>query len=135
LHGFLPPAQIPSKFSVEKELAVLAELEPDWVCDFFLQDAGGSCLGADIPLGAVGKFDPARGGAFEITIPDFTRDPLFKGIGDASWFGDFGVILLGLQEKKIGRGWWGIKPEKAGPKSGLNIESEYANAVKFTSVR
>jgi hypothetical protein len=143
VHGFLPPAQIPSSiFPAEKTLAISGELEPDWVCDFFLQQRrgaavimAGSCLGAGIPLGRVGDLDPANGGAFEITIPDFTSDPLFKGAGDVPRLGNFGVIQLGLRDKKIGRPLGAIKPENAGPESGLNIQSEYPNPVKFTGVR
>jgi len=107
VHGFLPPAQIPSSiFPAEKTLAISGELEPDWVCDFFLQQRrgaavimAGSCLGAGIPLGRVGDLDPANGGAFEITIPDFTGDPLFKGTDEIPRGGNFGVIDLVIQDK------------------------------------
>jgi hypothetical protein len=54
------------------------------------------------------------GGDFDITIPDFTRDPLFKGPGDASGFGNFGLIEFVLRDKKIGRGLASIKSENAG---------------------
>jgi len=144
VHGFLPPAQIPSsKFPGEKNLVISGEFEPDWVCDFFLQQrrlgaaivTGGSCLGAGIPLGAVGDFDISNGGTFEITIPDFARDPLFKGTGSVPRFVNFGEILLGLRYKKIERTGCGITPENAGPESGLIVESEYPNPVKFTTIR
>ena len=143
VHGFLPPAQIPSSiFPAEKTLAISGELEPDWVCDFFLQQRrgaavimAGSCLGAGIPLGRVGDLDPANGGAFEITIPDFTGDPLFKGTDEIPRGGNFGVIELVIQDKRIGRVLGAIKPENAGPESGLNVQNEYPEPVKFTTVR
>jgi hypothetical protein len=143
VHGFLPPAQIPSSiFPAEKTLVISGELEPEWVCDFFLQQRrgaaiiiAGSCLSAGIPLGKIGDLDPADGGAFEITIPDFTRDPLFNSTGEVPRFGNFGVILLGLRDKKIGRIVGGIKPENAGPESGLDIENDYPNPVNFTTLR
>ena len=144
LHAFLPPAQIPSnKFPAEKNLVVSGEFEPDWVCDFFLQQrrlggaivTGGSCLGAGIPLGVVGDFDISNGGAFEITIPDFARDPLFKGTQSVPRFVNFGEILLGVRDKKIDLGGWGIKPENAGPESGLIVQGEYPNTVRFTTIR
>jgi hypothetical protein len=43
--------------------------------------------------------------------------------------------LFGLQHKKVGHGWWGIKPENAGLESGLIIESDYPELVKFTTLR
>jgi hypothetical protein len=136
VHGFLPPAQIPTSiiFPAEKTLVISGELEPDWVCDFFLQPMGGSCLGAGISLGRIGDLDPANGSAFEITIPDFTRDPVFHSTGDVPWLGNFGVIVLVLRDQKIGRIVGGIKPVNAGPESGLNIENEYPNPVNFYDV-
>jgi hypothetical protein len=143
VHGFLPPAQIPSSaISAEKEFAISGELEPDWVCSFFLRQRrgaaiieGGSCLGVGIPLGRVGDLDPGKGGAFEITIPDFARDPLFNGTNDVPQVDNFGAIQLVLQDKKIGLPLGVIKPENAGSESGLNIEGEYPNPVKFTTLR
>ena len=142
IHGFLPPAQIPSSISAEKKLEISGELEPDWVCNFLLEQRhgtaivrAGSCLSAPIPLGSVGELDPENGGAFEITLPDFARDPLLKGAGDVSPFGNFGTIELVLRDSKIGRALRSIKPESAGPDSDLKIQSEYTNPVKFTTVR
>jgi len=64
VHGFLPPAQIPSSISAEKKLEISGELEQDWVCDFLLEQRRGtdiirvgSCLGASISLGSVGDLD------------------------------------------------------------------------------
>ncbi len=141
VHGFLAPAEIPSGiFPGEKKLSIVGELEPYWVCDFFLQQrrggaviVAGSCLSVGIPLGRVGDLDPANGGNFEITIPDFTRDPLFQGTDEVTRAGDFGVIELFLEDKMIGRGLGGMKPENAGSRSGLNVENEYPDPVLFTT--
>ena len=137
VHGFLPPAQIPSSiFTAERKLDILGALEGDWVCRFFLQERSGSCLGSNIPLGRVGEIDPAKGGTFEITIPDFTRDPVFKGIGETPRSGHFDVIELGLHDKQVGRSLGTIKPEDAGrPESGLNVQIEYRDPVMFTRAR
>jgi len=136
VHGFLPPTEIPSgKFVGEKKLAISGELEPDWVCGFFLEQTGGSCLGASIPLGNIGDLDPAGAGNFEITIPDFTRDLQFKITHDAPVFSNFGEIIFVLRDKTSGRILGLMKPENAGPESGLNIESVYPNPVEFTMAR
>jgi hypothetical protein len=85
VHGFLSATQIPaSRFpTTDKKLVISAEFEPAWVCEFFLEQRrgadvveAGSCLGAGIPLGIVGNFEPADRSAFAIPIPDFARDPL-----------------------------------------------------------
>jgi hypothetical protein len=73
-------------------------------------------------LGSVGELDPENGGAFEITLPDFTRDPLYKGAGDFPRFGNFGTIQLVLLDRAIGRSLASIKPEIAGPDLDLNPE-------------
>jgi hypothetical protein len=142
VRGFLPPAQIPSSISAEKKLEISGELESDCVCNFLLEQRqgtaivrAGSCLAGPIPLGSVGELDPENGGAFEITLPDFTRDPLYKGAGDFPRFGNFGTIQLVLRDRAIGRSLASIKPEIAGPDSDLKIQSEYTNPVKFTTVR
>jgi hypothetical protein len=101
LHGFLPPSEIPPKnFPSENEFAVAGSLSPDWVCDFFLQGVGGSCLGSSIPLGLVGDLDLSNNGAFEITIPDFAQDPLFRGSSTVSRSGNFGESCLACSTRK-----------------------------------
>jgi hypothetical protein len=45
------------------------------------------------------------------------------------------VIELGLWDNQIDRVLGAIKPENAGPESGLIVEGEYPNPVKFTTVR
>jgi hypothetical protein len=112
VHGFLPPAQIPSSISAEKKLENLksrGNLNLTGCVKFLLEQRRGtdiirvgSCLGASISLGSVGDLDLRW--AFDITISDFTRDPLFKGPGDASGFSNFGLIEFVLRDKKIGRG-------------------------------
>ena len=52
-----------------------------------LRVEAGSCLGSAIPLGTVGQLDPARKGIFEMTIPDFTRDPVFGKFARQEKFG------------------------------------------------
>ena len=131
LRGFLPPAQIPHSIFREDKLLIVGGLEDDWVCAFFLQGRGGSCLGNEIPLGIVGELDPAKKGAFEITIPDFTHDPQFQ----MPRSGRFGLIFLAVQDKTVRRTVGVIKPKNAGEKSGLAIQSAYPDPVKFTTLR
>jgi len=137
VHGFMRPGKIPSNtYLAEKKLDIAAYEDGSWVCRFFFQPRPeatiiqvGSCLGSEIPLGTVGEIDPARGGNFEITIPDFTRDPVFDKFGE---HGKFGVIDLALREKKIGRVLATIKPED-GPERGLNVQDEYRELLTFTT--
>ena len=61
IHGFLAPSEIPSSMvATEKKLDIVGELEPDWVCDFFLTTqykgaviVADSCLGSSILLGGL----------------------------------------------------------------------------------
>ncbi len=141
--GFLPPSQIPrSIFSTEKKLRIVGELEGDWICDLFLRQQhgaatiiGGSCLTPSVPLGAVGELDPAEGGAFQMTIPDFTRDPVYQGSAEVTRLGRFGVIEFLLEDETVGRALTAIKPVDSGPESGLNVQEQYSEPVQFTSVR
>ena len=137
VHGFLAPDKIPSNtYFAEKKLDIAAYEDGSWICRFFLQLRRevttilvGSCLGSEVPLGLVGEIDPARGGNFEVTIPDFTRDPVFDKFGE---HGKFGVIDLSLREKKIGRVLATIKPND-GPERGLNVQDEYREPLTFTT--
>jgi hypothetical protein len=138
VHGFLGPKEIPSNtYLTDNKLDVAGYLDGMWVCSFFLQQRrgaslieGGSCLGSDIPLGIVGEINPARGGIFEMTIPDFTRDPAFERfVRD----GRFDVIELALKEKKIGRILATIKADER-PELGLNVQDDYRDPVIFTRV-
>ncbi|HLK34764.1 MAG TPA: hypothetical protein VKT29_16835 [Terriglobales bacterium] len=144
LHGFLPPAQIPPSMFKGTNLLIVAELEADWVCDYFLFErrpgtsdimGGGSCLSAPTPLGIVGELDPRKNGSFDITLPDFTRDPLFKNTAEMPRLSRFGIIELELQDKTVRRPLGGIKPENADTTSGLMIQDKYPDPVKFTTLR
>ena len=143
IHGLLPPNQVPSTtYQAVKKLDVVAYLDDNWVCGFFLRTQigssviiAGSCLGSPIPLGTVGEIDPARGGAFDITIPDFARDPVFGSSGVAPRVRDFGVIQLALCEKNVRRVLAAIKAEGTDARSGLNVQLEYREPVMFTWVR
>jgi hypothetical protein len=73
LHGFIPPTEIPRGIA-DRKIDVRGDLDADWICGFFLQPTGGSCLGSDVPLGILGTIDPADKGKFELTIPDFGRE-------------------------------------------------------------
>jgi hypothetical protein len=86
-------------------------------------------------LGRVGDLDPANEGAFEIVIPDFTRDPVFKGTGAVPRIGSFGEIELVIHDSRTGRPLGAMKPDDAGPESGLKVQDEYPDPIKFTSVR
>jgi hypothetical protein len=138
VHGFLRPDEIPTNIDpAEKKLDIAGYLDGGWVCDFFLQlrrestiIEAGSCLGSDIPLGTLGELDLARKGIFEITIPDFTCDPV---LGRFARQGEFGVIELALKEKRIGRSLGTIKADNS-PKLGLNVQDKYLDPVIFTTV-
>ena len=131
VHGFLSPEQFPNPIDrAEKKLDIQGYLDGRWVCDFFLQMRGGSCLGSVIPLRTLGELDLANKGIFELTIPDFTRDPVF---GRFASHGKFGVIELALEEKKFGRGLGTIKADD-NLDLGLNVQANYPNPVMFTTV-
>ena len=80
-------------------------------------------------LGTIGQLDPLDGGNFDITMPDFTRDPVFEKFAR-----DFGVIQLSLKEKQIDHTVVTIKAADA-PELGLKIQSEYREPVVFTRIR
>ena len=138
VHGFLHPNEIPPHVGIaaEQKLDIAGYLDGNWLCEFFFQPwrgsniAGGSCLGSEVPLGTVGQFDRAGNGIFGITIPDFTRDPVF---GKFARKGKFGVIELALKEKKSGRALGTIKADN-GLELGLNVQDEYRDPVIFTTV-
>jgi hypothetical protein len=138
VHGFLDPKKIPSNtYYAEKKLDITGYFTADWICDFFLQPRrsasnteAGSCLNSGISLGTVGQLDPAEGGTFTITIPDFTRDPVFDKFGKNR----IGVIQLALTEKNIPHTLATIKAGDA-TESGLDVRVEYRDPVVFTPVR
>ena len=139
VHAFLPPAQIPhNSYTQESNLDIFGELDGSPICDFLLTSTrsptaiqAGSCLGSGIPLGTVGEIDPLRGGAFDITIPDFALDPLFKSIGGIPRTGEFGVIELSLRVKLIERPLGTIKSEGTDVMTGLRVRAHYPDPVLF----
>ena len=141
LRGFVPPAEIPRSIAMDKRLDIVGELEGDWICSFFLQQkqgsfAGsfGSCLSSGVPLGTVGTLDPAEGGRFGITIPDFSRDPCFKFA--AAWKSEFGTIEMGLHDKTVGVALGGIMPmDSTLGRRALIVQADYPDTIVFTSTR
>jgi hypothetical protein len=137
VYGFLNLKEFPTPLDpAEKKLDIEGHLDGAWICEYFFQPrpdqtgSGGSCLGSTVPLGLLGELDPGDKGIFEVTIPDFTRDPVFDRFARG---GKFGVIELPLKEKKLGRGLATIKAEDS-PELGLNVQAEYPDPVIFTRV-
>ena len=135
VHSFINLKEIPSNtFSADKRLDVAGYFTADFVCGLFLQPrrgdniGGGSCLGSGMRLGTVGQLDPAEGGNFDISVPDFTRDPVF-----VNFPAHFGVIQLSLQDKQFGRPLAVIKPTGA-TESGLTVQFQYRDPVVFTRI-
>jgi hypothetical protein len=136
LRGFISPNEIPraTYSATEKRLDVAGELEADWICSFFLQPNGGSCLGSGVPLGRVGILDPAEGGRFEITIPDFSRDPSFKLA--TGWKSEFGTIEMGLHDRTVGVVLGGIMPmDSTLGRRALIVQADYPDTIVFTRTR
>ena len=134
LHGFIPPGELPAPFirGLEKRLDIAGELDADWICSFFLQTKrgsfAGSCLSSPVPLGTIGTIDPDDQGRFEVTIPDFTHDPVFT-----EWKTRFGVIETGLRDKKVQVSLGAIKPKDDAPlRPGLNVQADYPDPIIFT---
>lgn len=134
LRGFIPPGEPPHAifWRVEKRLDIAGELEGDWICDFFLQTKqggfAGSCLTSPLSLGMIGIVDPDEQGKFEITIPDFTRDPIFT-----QWKNDFGIIEMGLRDKKVEMWLGAIKPkDSTSTRPGLAVQADYPDPIIFT---
>jgi hypothetical protein len=138
VHGFLNIKKTPSRTYSDKRLDVVGYLDGMWVCDFLPQQRrgatlieAGSCLDSDIQLGTIGKTDPGSSGAFEITIPDFTRDPVFDRFAQN---GKFGFIELALEDKNRERIVTTIKAADR-PELGLNVQKDYSDPVQFVPVR
>jgi hypothetical protein len=145
IHGFILPAEIPLSFlSKRTELDILGELEANWICNnAFLraaersggQGVAGSCLVPSIPLGKVGQLHPADDGNFELKIPDFTQDPVFKSKADEPTNIDFGYIELSLKDEQVGRPVGTISASDFNsPEHGLEILTGYPDPVIFTRV-
>jgi hypothetical protein len=131
LHGFIPPAEIPRSISNDKKIDVRGDLDADWICSFFLQPTGGSCLGSDVPLGILGSIDPADKGKFELTIPDFSGDPAFKRT--AEWRSGPSIIEMLLQDHKVEFPLGVIKPkDSTSPVRGMQVRADYPDTIDFT---
>jgi hypothetical protein len=138
VHGFLNPEEFPTTIDpAEKKLDIEGDLDGAWVCEYFFQPwpeqtnaIFGSCLGSTVPLGGLGRLDLADKGMFEMTSPDFTRDPVFERFARK---GKFGVIKLTLKEKKFERALTTIRAEDS-PELGLNVQANYPDLVIFTRV-
>ena len=139
IHGFILPAEIPLNFfSQRTELDIFGELEADWICrDAFRQvGGGGSCGVPSIPLGKMGTLNPADDGDFELNVPDFTEDPVFKSRAQQPAAVSFGFFELSLRDRRVGRTVGTIaSTDGNSPKSGLGIEAEYPDPVVFTATR
>jgi hypothetical protein len=142
LHGFIPPNEIPRAIysALEKRLDIEADLENDWTCEYFLRPKpwigliAGSCLGSFVPLGMVGTLDPADSGRFDIKIPEFTRDPVFKLTHE--WGTNFGNIALVLRDKRVGQQVGHMKPKQSqAERRDLNVQAEYPDTIIFTTAR
>jgi hypothetical protein len=139
VHGFLQPSEIPSSIvTTEKKLAIAGEFDDSRLCDFLLARRlgssliiAGSCLGSPVPLGKVGELDPAKGGAFEVAIPDFASDQLFMVNRGAFPANADGLIHLSLRDKTVDRELGGIKVRDR-PAWGLEVQTDYPDPVQFT---
>jgi hypothetical protein len=136
LHAFIPVVEIPRTlyFTLDKRVDVVGELEAKWICSFFLQGQGGSCLGSGVPLGVLGTISPADNGKFEITIPDFSLDPAFKRVNPQE--NDFDLIEMLLLDHRVDVPFGTIKPkDKTSQIKGLKVQAEYPDPIVFTKVR
>jgi hypothetical protein len=141
VHGLIAPDQIPhSLVPGDKTLDIVAELEANWMCAFFLKQesnsftgSSGSCILSSIKLGTVGVLDPANNGNFEIIIPDFSSDPSYADSSAASGH-HFEIIELSLCDHLTQRPLRGIMP-KGSSESGLKVEPDYPDPVMFIAVR
>lgn len=78
----------------------------------------------------MGKLDPADNGNFELTVPDFTRDPMFNANSS-----DFGFLILSLEDERVGSEIAVIAPtESHNDLHGLEIEADYPDPVVFTAI-
>lgn len=145
IRGFILPREIPPDiFSKRAELNISGELEADWICsDVFRRAAGrgngqgfaGSCLVPPIPLGRFGTLDPDDGGNFELSVPDFTKDPAFKGYAEDGSEPSFGLFELSLNDEQVGRSVGTIgESDIQSPRRGLEIKSKYPNPVVFERI-
>jgi len=134
----MPKSEIPINIFRKRDnrVDVMGYLGGNWICSYFLRPLPtskgiemGSCLGADVALGVVGTIDPAKGGSFELDIPDFTQDPTFK---EFSYVHE--PIMLILRDRTTGRTFTSLKRKGGGQgeESNLKIPTNYAEPIEFT---
>lgn len=134
LRGFIPPDQIPrvplDQGPVLRQLEIFADLETGWMRDFLYGPSEHN--EENISLKTVGVIDPARNGDFEITVPDFSRDPSFASYAASGR--NYGLIKLRLYDANSGMNLGTIVPLD-GLEPGLKVQPEYADTVVFKVVR
>ena len=134
LRGFIAPSEIPRAiyYALERRLDIAGDLEANWICTYFLQQKGGSCLVSSVPLGMLGTLDPADRGVFQFTVPDFSRDPAFKRFHE----GRSDKIEMVLKDKNVEAPVGVIWPKDTSlGQRGLNIQADYPNEITFTRAR
>lgn len=125
--GYIDPHELPT----EKPVDVVAELEATWICRYFNMV---DCLVPSVSLGKVGSIDPARGGEFQMTVPDFLSDPTINSV-DQTTGTEAGTILFVLKDRLLGRTLAAIKPkDSAQGQRGLSLQRDYPSPVVFTIV-
>jgi hypothetical protein len=108
----------PSDFQNGIEVLWDSEKRPDNVCGTVDNDVLLKVL--MYPHRSVG-----RGGNFELTIPDFTEDPVFR----SNSF-DYGFLILSLENERV-EGTVGafVSTDSNGSKRGLQIKTDYPDPV------
>jgi len=128
IRGFVPPDEMPrvllDQGPVLRQLNIFGELETGWMSDFLL---GASNRHVEhIKLGTIGVLDPAGNGEFEITLPDFSRDPSFSSYAASGR--TYGIVKLTL-------GSFGTLVPLDSLEPGIRIEGEYPYGVVFRVLR
>jgi hypothetical protein len=91
---------------VLRQLEIFADLETGWMRDFLYGPSEHN--EENISLKTVGVIDPARNGDFEITVPDFSRDPSFASYAASGR--NYGLIKLRLYDANSGMNLGTIVP-------------------------
>lgn len=140
IHGFIPPQEIPHTIIAKNKFDIVGEFESGAMCEFLLTRhygntiiAAGVCQESPIEIGKVGELDPAGGGRFDITVPDFARDPFLTGRREASTDTNPGTVGLTLHEQRLDRPSGVIVPVGDKVIEGLQVRNEYPNPVTFTN--
>jgi hypothetical protein len=115
---------------VLRQLDILADLETGWIRDFLYGPSEHN--EEHISLRTVGVIDPARNGDFEITVPDFSRDPSFSSYAASGR--NYGLIKFRLWYRMSGANLGSLVPLDS-VEPGLKVEPEYPYVVVFRVVR